>query len=244
MNTRIAPFNDPRVRQAIDYGVDRPALAKQFGGLLEIDCNFLPPGMLGYSKIDACPWGDPHRAPDLTRASELLRQAGARGAKVTVWGIDEEPTKALTEVYADQLNRIGLAARPKLLSGDVYFQTIGNQDTKAQTGFANWFEDFPHPADFFSLVDGAAIQQTNNHNYGDVNDPVLNAQIAKLNAVADLPSVADRWAALDRLLVSRAYIVPYGHRKLTTVMSDRMDFKRCNVFNPVFHHDYSSFCLK
>jgi hypothetical protein len=73
---------------------------------------------------------------------------------------------------------------------------------------------------------------------------LLNRRIASLDRVSDLGSAAGGWAALDRQLVSRAYVVPYGHLKLTSFMSERMNFKRCNIFNPVFHQDYASFCFK
>ena len=66
---------------------------------------------------------------------------------------------------------MGFDATPKIIDGGVYFQTIGNAKTKAQTGFANWFQDFPHPQNFMFLVDGKSIQPTNNQNYGNVDDP-------------------------------------------------------------------------
>jgi hypothetical protein len=38
--------------------------------------------------------------------------------------------------------------------------------------------------------------------------------------------------------------VPYGHRKLATFFSERMDFENCRRFHPVYFNDYSSWCLK
>ena len=69
---------------------------------------------------------------------------------------------------------MGFDATPKILDGGVYFQTIGNEKTEAQTGFANWFSDYPHPLNFYFLVDGDTIQPTNNQNYGNVDDPRIN----------------------------------------------------------------------
>ena len=41
----------------------------------------------------------------------------------------------------------------------MYFQAVGNQKTKAQTGLSNWLQDFPNPADFYAaLVSGDASQ--------------------------------------------------------------------------------------
>ena len=54
----------------------------------------------------------------------------------------------------------------------------------------------------------------------------------------------DEWKDLNKKLVERAWIVPYGHRKLSTFLSERMDFDNCRRFHPVYFNDYSSWCLK
>ena len=102
------------------------------------------------------------------------------------------------------LNKMGFNAKPKILDGGVYFQTIGNQKTKAQTGFANWFQDFPHPKNFMFLVDGASIQPTNNQNFGNVDDPEITKGIAELNKEPEITDeVADKWKDLNKKLVER-----------------------------------------
>jgi peptide/nickel transport system substrate-binding protein len=139
---------------------------------------------------------------------------------------------------------MGFNAKPKILDGGVYFQTIGNQKTKAQTGFAYWFQDFPHPKNFMFLVDGKSIQPTNNQNFGNVDDPEITKGIADLNQEPDLTKAEDQWKDLNNKLVERAWIAPYGHRKLSTFFSERMDFDNCRLFHPVYFNDYSSWCLK
>jgi len=248
LNERIAPFDDPQVREAVNYGIDKPGLARIFAGELAPGCSFLPPGMPGYSEsfdTTDCPYGDPNKPPDLAKARELIKKAGAEGAKVTVWGNNEDVTGKVTEAYADMLNKIGLDATPKVVDGGVYFQTIGNEKTGAQTGFANWFQDFPHPYNFFFLVDGGSIQPTNNQNFGNTDDEKINKEIGALNLEPNLDSVADRWGKLDKYLVEppQSYMAPYGHRKLATFVSDRIDFGAI-VVSPLYGNDYTSFKLK
>jgi peptide/nickel transport system substrate-binding protein len=248
MNTRTPPFDDPKVRQAVEYGVDKPALARIFAGEMQPGCSFLPPGMPGADDaldVADCPWGDPNKPPDLEKARQLITEAGADGAKVTVWGNSDDPTPLVTEAYSDMLRKIGLDAKPKIIDGGVYFQTIGNEKTAPQTGFANWYQDFPHPKNFMFLVDGASIQPTNNQNFGNVDDREITKGIAELNKEPELtPDVVDRWKDLNRKVVERAWVVPFGHRKLSTFLSERMDFDNCSLFHPVYANDYSSFCLK
>ena len=132
MNTREAPFDDPLVREAVNYGIDKPALARLFAGEMQPGCTFLPPGMPGYDEAfdtTECPYGDPTQPPDIAKAQDLLKQAGADGEEVTVYGNNDDPTDKVTQAYADMLNEIGFETEVKILDGGVYFQTIGNAKT-------------------------------------------------------------------------------------------------------------------
>ncbi|MBA2629760.1 MAG: ABC transporter substrate-binding protein [Thermoleophilaceae bacterium] len=247
MNSREAPFDKKEVRDAVNFGLDKPALARLFAGEVSPGCSFLPPGMPGYDEaldVEECPWGNPNEPPDLEKARQMIKDAGAEGAKVTVWGNNDDPTDKVTEAYADQLSKMGLDATPKIIDGGVYFQTIGNAKTKAQTGFSNWFQDFPHPKNFMFLVDGKSIQPTNNQNYGNVDDPELTKGIAELNQETINDDTTAQWTDLNKKLVERAWVVPYGHRKLATFLSERMDFENCSRYHAVYFNDYSSFCIK
>lgn len=248
MNTRVAPFDDPKVRAAVNYGIDKRALVRLFAGDLAPGCSFIPPSVPGYDRrldLGDCPWGDPTAPPDLERARRLIREAGARGEKVTVWGNSDNPTDKVTLAYTDMLNRIGLDAKPRIVDGGVYFQVVGNQRTRAQTGFNNWFQDFPHPKDFLFLVDGRSIQPTNNPNPGNVADPEIDRGIAALDRRPRLTdAVTERWRSLNRTLVERAWVAPYGHRETPTFLSERMNFEDCVLVHPLYGNDYSSLCLK
>ncbi len=247
LNTRVPPFDDQKVREAVNIGVDRSGLARIYAGEMEPGCSFLPPGMPGYTEeidISGCPWGDPTQPADVERAKELIREAGAEGADVTVWSDDVETTPKVSQAYADMLNQIGLDAEPKIISGAVYFQTIGNQKTEAQTGFLNFFADFPHPLNFFYIMEGDTIQPTNNQNMSNVDDPRIDDEVAALGEETDLGAVTDRWEELNDYVVEKAYIVPFGHRKLTSFVSERIDFENCVVVHPTYYNDYSQFCLK
>jgi peptide/nickel transport system substrate-binding protein len=244
MDQNISPFDDIKVRQAVNYAVDKRAISRLYGGLLQPTCNFLPPNMQGYEELDPCPYGDPNAPPDIEKARQLIKEAGAEGEKVTVWGNTDNPTPKTTEYMADVLNKIGLDAEPRILDAGVYYQTIGNAKTKAQAGFAGWFQDFPHPANFFQIVTETGIAPTNSINYGDVNDPEVTGAYEELKQEPELESVADQWAEADRKLVEGAYIVPWGNSKETVHLSERMDFENCAYIHPVYKVDYSNFCLK
>jgi peptide/nickel transport system substrate-binding protein len=244
-NVTKAPFSKLEVRQAANYAFDKRAAVRLFGGLLTPDCNFLPPGMQGYEKLDPCPWGDPNSAPDVEKARQLIEKSGEKGTEVTVWGDDEERSSRITQYYTDVLNKIGLKAKPKIIGAETYFATIGNKKLNPDTGFTDWFQDFPHPADFFFLLETGSIQPTNNQNNGQVSDPEIDKMSAEVKK-GQAGEVAGKAAELDKVInaQNKAWILPYGHTKDTTFVSERMDFENCTIYHPVYRDDWSQFCLK
>ena len=144
------------------------------------------------------------------------------------------------------LEDIGYKTKIKTLDQQVYFDRIGTKSTKAQTGFTDWYQDFPHPADFFQpLLTGDSLQSTPTSNQGFVNDATLNKKSEDLVQEPDLEKAAPDWGDLDEYVVKdKAYIVPYGYEKATSFFSERMDFENCAGVHPVYKNDWTQFCLK
>ncbi|MDQ8043305.1 MAG: ABC transporter substrate-binding protein [Solirubrobacteraceae bacterium] len=243
LNVQAKPFDDPLVRQAVATAVDERALARLFSGLLEPDCNLLAPGMVGYKKLNPCPYGAIDQAPDIAKAKALIQQSGHAGESITVWSDDQDPSPAVANYMADLLNQIGLKAKPKSIDGDSFYNAVSDQSTKAQIGVYNWFEDYPHPQSFLQLVDGKAITPTYNINLSNENDPALNALIKKGDSYLDVHQGEAAFEQADALAVKDASVIPYGHRKLTVITSDRVAFGRV-FFSPVYQLDFSSLALK
>jgi peptide/nickel transport system substrate-binding protein len=244
LNQSLPPFDDEKVRDAVNTAIDSTAIARLFGGRLKPSCSLVPTSIPGHAELDPCPYGDPNGPGDIAEAKRLIEEAGATGEKVTVYANNDTNRPQIGEYYTAMLNDIGLDADLSVVDGAVYFDTIGNRKTKAQTGLASWFADFPHPGSFIQQIDGTTIQPTSNSNYGYVDDPEINRETAELLEESDLPAVADRWAALDEQAIEKSYVAPYGSEELTTFMSDRMDFENCSIVHPLYGNDYSSFCLK
>jgi hypothetical protein len=96
------------------------------------------------------------------------------------------------------------------------------------------------------LVDGKAIQDTHNQNVGLVNDPKVNAAIAKLAPVPTTElrgKVVQEWQVLDEYVAKKAYLGVLGYQTFPFFMSDRMNFAAA-VKQPIYGWDFTSFQLK
>ena len=156
MNWRLKPFSSLQARQAVNYAINRQALVNLRGGLGVPTYQFLPPSYPQYKKITPDPY--PY---NMQKAKQLVQQSGMAGQKVTVYTISDVQVDLSTGEYLQgQLNKIGFKASLKPLASANYFTIMGNQSTKAQIGFTDWFEDYPFPTDWFNILqNGDTITQ-------------------------------------------------------------------------------------
>jgi peptide/nickel transport system substrate-binding protein len=238
MNTKLKPFDNVKVRQAVNYAIDRDALVRLYGGLANPTENVLPPTYPQYKKLNMYPH-------DVAKAKALIKQAGATGAEVTVWGSDRATSQKPVEYLQDVLNSVGLKAKLKIVNASVYWTTIGNQKTAAQVGFADWFQDYPHPLDWFDvMLNGDRITQTHNNNYSNADVAAINQKIAELKKKPELDdSVNAEWAQVDKMVAEQALWAPYANRQFTDFFGKDVDTS-CYITHVLYQFDFSRICKK
>ena len=244
-NVTKPPFNNQLVREAVITGLDEAAMNKLSSGTLAPACFFLPPAVPGHP-TGACPYGNPASGGNIAKAKALIKQSGQAGTAVTVWSQTRAPRQQWMTYYTSFLNQIGLKATIKVIADANYFTTIGSsKSVDPETGFADWNQDFPNPVDFYLLLDGKAILPTDNQNFGQVNDPKINAAIATLGTTptTQLSSVASKWQAVDEYVAKKAYIDVFGYQTFPFFMSDRMNYAAA-IKQSIYGWDFTSFQLK
>jgi len=238
MNNRTPPFDKLAVRKAINFAIDRNALVRLYGGLASPTENILPPTYPQFKKHSLYTY-------NLAKAKAMIKSAGVTGTKVTVWGSNRDTSKKPVEYLASVLTKLGFKPTIKIIDASIYWSTIGNQANKAQIGFADWFQDYPHPLDWFDvLLNGDRITQTHNNNYSNFDVQGVNQTINHLKQQPTLTAqINNQWAALDKTVMQQAAWAPYVNRQFTDFFSKDVDTS-CYINHVLYQFDFSRICMK
>ena len=211
LNTSLPPFDDVRVRRALNFALDRGRIARMYGGsaLAMPTCQILPPGVAGYRRY--CPYTrNPSSTgrwsgPDLARARRLVAASGRHGTPVTVWGWTDDPTisPAVIRYAATVLRQLGYPTKVRLVPHAYLGEPRPRDASTIQLIAAGWGDT---PFGFFKTWFACTGANTD----GAFCDPRIDAAIKRAQALkATNPrAAADAWAELDRQLVDRAAWAP------------------------------------
>ena len=202
MNTRLPPFDDVRVRRALNLAVDRRAVVKLFGGarLAAPACQVVPPGLAGHEPY--CPY-----AHDPARARALVQESGTAGQTVTLVTDDSPSNRAIGTYLLDVLRDLGFVPRLRTLSGNVQFTYIQNTNNRVQISLTSWYADYPSAAGILSGNFGCAAFRPGSDastNIPGFCDPALDAALARGEAAAVDRAITD--AAPAVVLFNPRYI--------------------------------------
>ncbi|MDH6701406.1 ABC transporter substrate-binding protein [Streptomyces sp. MAA16] len=216
-NPKVKPFDDPKVRQAISYAVDRSSVVNAAGGsaLAEAATTFLPnQKSFGYTPYDLFPAGASGNA---AKAKELLKEAGhPDGITVTLThsnSKDFETSPEIATALQDALKKAGITVKLQGLEENDYGDKIRNVKTEPGFFLAHWGADWPSGGPFLApIFDGRQIVKDGaNFNTGLLNDESVNDEIDSINKLTDLDEAAKRWGALDKKIAEQALTVPLFH---------------------------------
>jgi peptide/nickel transport system substrate-binding protein len=219
LNTRLPPFDDPRVRRALNLAVDREKVARAFGGPqgATITCQVLPPNFPGYQPY--CPFTqDPSASgrwtgPDLEAARKLVEASGTAGTPVTLFTTDAlgESWVEAARLTVAALDELGYRAELEIVSGPLgrYFGLLYDSNEGVQVGLAGWIADYPSAAGFIDVLfscDAFLPGDPNNYNSAEFCDRDVDALIDRaFQAQTTSPDRAGPlWARVDRAITDRA----------------------------------------
>jgi peptide/nickel transport system substrate-binding protein len=236
LNTSKPPFDDVRVRRAVNYAVDRTVFSRLSGGQMSPTQQILPPDLPGYRKSSLYPH-------DMAKARRLVAAANPSVRDITLWTYGEsgELTQVEQAVYfAVVLDELGFTVHLRVLDLERYFSVIGNpRKADLDAGIGGYFANYPDPDDFFRETLDLPVTPYFNENLSQFFVPSLRRVIDRLE-LRPAPSTPEgRYAALDRTYMRLAPWVPIGNISVPLFVSKRIDLGKV-VSNPSFGVDIAS----
>jgi peptide/nickel transport system substrate-binding protein len=210
LNVHAPPFDDVRVRRALNYAVDRGRVAELFGTRETHvpTCQLLPPGIQGYTP--ACPFTvHPNLAgtwtgPDLPRARRLVAASGTRGMKVEFWG--SHPWESVGRYFASVLHRLGYRATVRTFDElhGIIETSVDEPRRPPQIGLMGWGADSAAPFSFLSQLVSCSAGEMN---FSHLCVPEIDAEMERA-ADARGPAATELWGRVEAALAEQAPTVP------------------------------------
>lgn len=237
LNTSRPLFrNNPQLRQAVNFAVDRSALTRELGPLGgTLTDQYLSPSQPGYRNEPVYPL----QAPDLQRA-RALAQSHTRTGKAVLYTRSHPVDVAQAQVLQRNLRAIGLDVEIVQFPGLLLFDKLGTDGKLFDIGRVRWSRDTPDPSWFSGIFDGRTIGQPNNHNWSYFDSPKYNRLFDEASRLP-VGSERDRaYGGLDvQLSREAAPAIPYANTNALTFVSARTG---CVVLKPSL--DLTAVCLK
>ncbi|MER5933656.1 ABC transporter substrate-binding protein [Streptomyces sp. NPDC002054] len=216
-NPKVAPFDNPKVRQAISHAINRTSVINAAGGsaLAEPATTFLPEKeAFGFTPYDHFPAG---KTGDPAKAKQLLAEAGhPNGLTITLTHSTAQNRQTGPEVATavqQALAAAGITVKLEGLENNAFNER--RWDAKNTPGFflSRWGADWPSGGPFLApIFDGRQIvTDGTNYNHAQLNDPAVNTEIDEINKLTDLAAAGKRWGALDKKIGEQALDVPLFH---------------------------------
>ncbi|KIF01262.1 ABC transporter substrate-binding protein [Streptomyces sp. RSD-27] len=216
-NPKVAPFDNPKVRQAVAYAINRTSVVNAAGGsaLAEPATTFLPEReAFGYTAYDHFPAG---RTGNPAKARELLKEAGyPDGLTVTLTHPNAQNRQTGPEIATavqQALAAAGITVKLEGLENNAFNERRWDAKNTPGLFLSRWGADWPSGGPFLApIFDGRQIVTNgSNYNHAQLNDPAVNAEIDEIAKLTDLAAAGKRWGALDKKIGEQALAVPLFH---------------------------------
>ncbi len=210
LNVLKPPFDDVRVRQAINLAIDKTRLAT-FG--TNPTGHIYPPSLLGFDQTAPV---YPH---DPDRARALLAEAGVTGLAMKIGVLDSASADnaRMAQLMVQDLQAVGIAAtieQRQETSYDLGSALVDEYDMWNM----GWGMGLPDPSELVSNLFGTGGAA----NFGGYSNPGIDAQGAAAIGITDRAERAAAYAGIEAALLADAPFLFVGVGQLNSFRSERL----------------------
>lgn len=187
INVANPPLNDVRVRQALNWAVDRESISKVLHGADLPDGTPFPLNLGLPSTFQ--PYGY-----DPDKAKQLLSEAQATGLQLTLTSDTADPWPTISQIVQQNLAAVGVKANIQSLKSNVYLQLA--QQGKLDMWPDGWYMIQPSPAD---VVDNQYVTNAGS-NYSGFSNAEVDKLAAQAHSIFDVAQQNQIYAQIEQLI--------------------------------------------
>ena len=241
MNVRIKPFDNKKVRQAVNMAINKERICKIINNRAVPANQPLPPAMPGYDKEYKGYAFDP------AKAKALMAEAGLPdGFTTELYANNTDPNPRIAQAIQRDLAEIGITAEIKTLAQSTVIAAGGEEDQAPMiwSGGMAWIADFPDPSNFYGPILGCGGAVRGGWNWAWYCNDKLDELAAKADAMSDPAVKAERedlWRSIFVRLMDDAPWAPVFNEQRFTMRAARLGGPDEIFVDPVHipvHYEY------
>jgi peptide/nickel transport system substrate-binding protein len=207
MNVTMPPFDDVRVRQAVNMAINKDRIVQIINGRAVPANQPLPPSMPGYAKdYEGYPF-------DPEGAKKLLAEAGhADGFETELFVYNTDPNPRIAQAIQQDLSQIGIKANIQSLAQANVIAAGGEKQGAPMiwSGGMGWIADFPDPSNFYGPILGCGGAVAGGWNWSWYCNEDIEKRAVAADAMVDPAKQAEREAAWSSIFVDIMKDAPWA----------------------------------
>jgi ABC-type transport system substrate-binding protein len=245
INVTKKPFDDVRVRKAINMAINKDRIVRIVNGRATPANQVLPPGMPGY---DNAYKGYPY---DVEGAKKLMAEAGLKdGVSTTLYAMNTDPNPRIAQAIQQDLAAIGINAEIKALAQPEVIAAGGNKDQSPLiwSGGMGWVNDFPDPSDFYGPILGCGGAIAGGWNWSWFCGKSFEDRATKADAMSKPEEKDERYKVWGQIFTDiqtqQAPWAPVFNERRVVAKSKRMGGPEEVYIDPTRVIDYEAIYIK
>jgi oligopeptide transport system substrate-binding protein len=196
-NTSEPPFDDPQIRQAFCYAVDKDRVISQVlqDSVSQAD-SIVPPGMPDYDG------GVQGLSYDLDKAKELIAGATLPPLTFTTLGEGGYVSTSLTAILYQWQQNLGVEIEVRQLESEAYFYRLDEE--KDEMFDYGWVADYPDPQNFLEALFGSESE----NNKGEYSNSEVDDLLAQAAIEQDSETRFELYREAEQMIIDDAPCLP------------------------------------
>ncbi|MGR9133544.1 ABC transporter substrate-binding protein [Rhizobium leguminosarum] len=222
LNTKVKPFDNVKVRQALNMAVNKDRITRILNGRATPANQPLPPLMPGYDKSFT------GYAYDVAKAKALLAEAGyPDGFETVLYSTNTDPQPRIAQAIQQDLAAVGVKAEVRALAQANVISAGGTEGEAPMiwSGGMAWIADFPDPSNFYGPILGCAGAVPGGWNWSWYCNADLDKRAVAADSMSDPAKAAERTAAWGKVftdIMADAPWIPVINERRVVAKSLRM----------------------